>query len=737
MTDALFEVESLVASSHRHGRELLLFPEWPRRRAQIWIDQQHRRLFHRELLDGEAIAVPLANDNASLLALLLIGAGGGVAVPFHPEATDHERAALMRRAGATRVLMPGDVPQLVGSPGGHSDLAGGMLLATSGSTGAPKLARRSLQSLLAEGQRYVDMLALSPGARVVIAAPVAHAYALGWVAACLTGGWCIEPVEATALGRIAEELVKGADWAVMTPAIARLLAERPRSGPSAAFPARCRVMVGAGPVTSELETKFQEKFAIGLARNYGSAETGAFLSGFEGLPSGCPGMPMPGVRIRIVDEHGDVITDGTPGYLEVATPEGWHAMGDLVQADPDGRVTILGRSTEAVRRGDRWIAALDIEAHLSDYPGLRALRVSKTAKHSGRRERLVVDIWPNDPTGFDLEAFSSFIEYRLQPSMRPDEIRVRTVLIRSEGGKLQAPTIWRRGAASDIAAVARAYKRAELAFALNAAGVLDLLDGRNSTEEIAAELGLDAGALEGLLTIAARFGVVRAGLHEPIAPDKNQILALETELSRKMVDRDSIMALMRSGLSRRGGSIASSDLAETYLRAMNGDASAFRVRYGLRLLGLRPGSRLLEITAGPGMYGLTAAAHGLALAHSVWPVGPAASEDVSSFTAVHPETRFDAIVLFNGLRWSPVPDRLAGLKAMLEPGAPLLIDDLFLEDDEASAEFALDWLTHGGAGFLTRRELTAALTVIGFDVEARPIPGSAHAHLVVARLSGD
>lgn len=736
MDHSFVSSEPLISFLRRHEQNLEIFPGWPCSRVLNWIEEHRRSLFGCNSLDGEVIALTLANDVAGLLALLTIGAAGGVALPLPPETTEHERAKLMDRSGAARLLMPGSPPQLSGrGRGDPSDLANGILLATSGSTGAPKLARRSAESLVDEGRRYVEMLRLAPGARVLMAAPIVHAYALGWVVASLIGGWCIVPLRCTALGRVAEELVNGAAWAVLTPALARLLAQRPRVGPTG--PARCRVMVGAGPVTRELEQLFLQNFSVGLARNYGSAETGALLAGFEGLPESCPGTPMPGVRIRIVDGHGRTVPPGFPGLLQVATSNGWHPMGDLVESDPDGRITILGRSTAALRRGDQWVAPLEVEASLSDYPGLRGLRATKVPGRNGRRERLAVDIWPNDPTGFSPPAFSSFVETRLQPAMRPDDIRVRATMELSAGGKLRATPRWRRGAAKDIADAARAYKRGELLFALNAAGVLDALDGVKGTDEIADELGLDTGALEMLLTIAARFGLVNTEDHDR-GTSARDLVALEAELSGNLVKRDNIAHVMRSGLAQRPHSIGSAGLTDLYLRAMNGDAAALRVRFGLRALKLQPGSKLLEVTAGPGLYGLTAAGLGTTLAHTVWPVGPASGERNAFNLPIKsplPEPRFDAIVLFNGLRWSPIPDRLAELKAILARDALLVIDDLFLEDNEASAEFALDWATHGGAAFTTVSELTAALTAIGFEVEVRPVPDSACARLVVARVS--
>ncbi|ALK08133.1 AMP-binding protein [Blastochloris viridis] len=719
MMDAVLAQGSLLAPLRLRPNDGALLPGWPRTRVLDWVDGESAQIGE---LDGEIIAMPLANDGPSLLALLLIGACGGAALPLAPEATEREQASAMARAGAGRRLVPGERPRLIGPPGQARLRPGDVVLATSASTGAAKLVPRSAASLIAEGQRYADLLRLGGGAHILVPAPLVHAYALGWFAACVVGGWCADPLPPAALGAIAAAMAQGADWTVMTPALARLLAARPGRGTAA----RCRVMVGAGPVTAELDRAFRDRFAVGLARNYGSTETGAVLSGFEELPPGCVGTPMPGATIRIIDHQGVAAATGTPGLIEVLTPAGWHAMADVAVADGEGRVTILGRHSAALRRGDRWIAPLEVEQHLAAFPGLRALRVAKSTPAAGGRDRLVAELWPTDPASFDRAAFSAFAEATLQPAMRPDDVRVRTVLTRTDGGKIAAPAVWRRGPPDRVAAAARAYKRSELAFALDAAGVLGALDGNNTTDAIAADLGLDPGLLELLLRLAGQFGLVEPAGAGPAPPHRPT--ALEAQLSAVVVTRQHLLELMRSGFAGRRDAFADPALTASYLDAMNGAAVAFRVRFGLRQLGLPPGARLLEVSAGPGRYGKAA---GDRVVSALWAVGPAACP-TGPAAAPPAGGPFDAIVLFNGLRW--VPDRLAELAATLSAGGTLLIDELFLEDDDASAEFALDWITHGGPAFLTLAELTAALADLGLEVEVKAVPRSTAADTIQARL---
>jgi acyl-CoA synthetase (AMP-forming)/AMP-acid ligase II len=708
----------------------LSLPGWPADAVHAWVVRERRRLFGDAPLDGEVLLMPLANSPWDVLALLAAWSAGACPAIVEPASTDAERSRAMAQTGARRTLLAGECPELVGAVGERQGPPGGVLLPTSGSTGAAKWVERSAASLGDEGKRYAELLGLPAGARILLAAPLCHAYALGWLCGALQGGWCVIAEAPRSLGAIAARMRENVAWTALTPSIARLLAARGRGGTKAI---RGRVMAGAGPVTAELDAAFEAAFGRGLGRNYGSSETGALFASTEACAPACVGSPMPGVSWRIVGETGHELPAGEVGALNIRLREGWHAMGDLAVSDRLGRLTIVGRRSHALRCGERWIAPGEIEDPLRAYPEMREVRVTGADVPGTDELKIVADLWPVDPSRFDPQAFREFAEQRLQLAMRPQRLRVHALLERSAGAKPTAAPRWRRGDAGSLAETARAYKRAELLFALDQLGVLARLDGTQDGAAIAEELGLDAGVIETLLAVAARYGIVQPGETGAGEAEVESLVAFEALASVGAVTRGRIAQVAREGWGAAAPEPLPPDFLARYLGAMNGSAQRFRTRLGLRLLDLAAGAHLLEVAPSAGLYGSEAAAAGLPLSHRFQAVGPGADGDAWAADLTARDGSMDAVVIRNGLRYPPVVERLADLARLLRPAGTLLIDELFLTDEAASADFAVDWLTHGGTCLLTSAELLDHLAGLGLDAAERRVPGIPGARMVVAR----
>jgi malonyl-CoA/methylmalonyl-CoA synthetase len=125
-----------------------------------------------------------------------------------------------------------------------------------------------------------------------------------------------------------------------------------------------------------------------LLERYGMTEIGMALSNpLEGeRRPGHVGQPLPAVQVRLVDETGAEVTDGSPGQIEVRGPsvcsgywrrpeetaaaftsEGWFRTGDRARVE-DGSYRILGReSVDILKTGGEKISALEIEDALRSH----------------------------------------------------------------------------------------------------------------------------------------------------------------------------------------------------------------------------------------------------------------------------------------------------------------------------------------------------------------------------------
>jgi long-chain acyl-CoA synthetase len=133
---------------------------------------------------------------------------------------------------------------------------------------------------------------------------------------------------------------------------------------------RVRLAVsGAAPLPGAVLEEFERRLGITIWEGYGLTETApAVTSNIVGSVAkpGSIGRPLPGIELRIVDEHGDDVEDGDPGELVVRGPnvfggywrqaeaseaafrDGWFRTGDIGYADDDGYVFLVDRSKDLV-----------------------------------------------------------------------------------------------------------------------------------------------------------------------------------------------------------------------------------------------------------------------------------------------------------------------------------------------------------------------------------------------------
>jgi long-chain acyl-CoA synthetase len=184
-----------------------------------------------------------------------------------------------------------------------------------------------------------------------------------------------------------------------------------------------RAFVGFGPLPLKLKQEFESRYKVPLIENYGLSET-LFVSartGDRSLGSGYVGEPVPGCRVRIVDDRGAELSPAREGEIEVLTAalmEGyldnageiipsdaatWFPTGDYGYLSIDGSLVVTGRKKDVIIRGGINVSPAAIEEVLRHY--------------SGVIDAAVVSI-PHELYGEDIVAV-----LRLEPKLELDEIR--------------------------------------------------------------------------------------------------------------------------------------------------------------------------------------------------------------------------------------------------------------------------------------------------------------------------
>lgn len=271
-----------------------------------------------------------------------------------------------------------------------------VLLYTSGTTGEPKGAVISHKNLAATVSALFQSWGFSEHDRLLHALPLFHVHGL-FVAqhqalfAGATTRWLPRFDAARVLETIASE---GMTVFMGVPTFyARLLSLDP------SFTANLTSMrlftSGSAPLSAVDHQRFHDRYGHVILERYGMTEIGIVLSNpldGERRP-GTVGLPLPGVRARVVDEDGRAVGTGEVGELLIAGPSvfagylgrpqqsaqalrgGWMHTGDLARQDSESYIEIVGRIKEMVITGGLNVYPSEVERALLEHPSVQEAAV--------------------------------------------------------------------------------------------------------------------------------------------------------------------------------------------------------------------------------------------------------------------------------------------------------------------------------------------------------------------------
>jgi len=153
---------------------------------------------------------------------------------------------------------------------------------------------------------------------------------------------------------------------------------------------------GAAALPVETLVQFEKKFKIPLIEGYGLTEASPVVSlnPLKGVRKpGSIGLPLPDVKIKVVDENSKELNCGQIGELLVKGPnvmkgylnkeeanletikDGWLYTGDLVKIDRDGYIYVVGRKKEMINVRGFNVYPREIEDVLYQHPYVKEAAV--------------------------------------------------------------------------------------------------------------------------------------------------------------------------------------------------------------------------------------------------------------------------------------------------------------------------------------------------------------------------
>ncbi|MEI2731486.1 MAG: AMP-binding protein [Dermatophilaceae bacterium] len=326
------------------------------------------------------LAVAVLAGLARGLAVSVVGrrsGGRGVAAAL----ADSPGAALLQSrdaVGPDHLVVPGWGS---GPTGGRAGPGRGTLtFSTSGTTGAAKSVR-ARTGLRAAGQLLGLVGSLPAVARPVVGsfASVDHGHGFGLLAGTLGLGGTFVSLSGAAVGRALGAV--GMDrYDVLSGVPVQLadLADALDGGLSA--PRVAVVLSGSDRLGESIAARLTRHTGAGVGNAYGATEIGTVCLATprdRHRAPGTVGRPMPGVRVRVVDESGQVVPRGVAGRLVVRSPMGSGATfsGDRGLVDAAGFVHVLGRADGLRVSGGETVDPVALRDWLLAWPHVVAARV--------------------------------------------------------------------------------------------------------------------------------------------------------------------------------------------------------------------------------------------------------------------------------------------------------------------------------------------------------------------------
>ena len=332
-----------------------------------------------------------------------------------------------------------------------------MLASTSGTTGQPKVAMHFHRDVLATADTFAKHL-IKPRPDDVFTGtpPLGFTYGLG--------GLLLFPLRAGA----STLLIERATPAELADAIAAhgvtVLSTAPTAyramlaaGKASALKNLRRCVSAGEHLPKSVWEEFHQATGIAIIDGIGSTEMlHVFIAAADDdIRPGSTGKAVPGYRAMIMDENGDEVPDGQPGWLAVQGPtgcrylsderqrnyvrHGWNITGDTYVRDADGYYWFQARSDDMIISAGYNIAGPEVEEALLGHPDVLEVAVIG-APDPGRgmivqafvvlREGAV----PDAPKVAELQEFA---KQSIAPYKYPRTVEFVTELPKTVSGKTQ------------------------------------------------------------------------------------------------------------------------------------------------------------------------------------------------------------------------------------------------------------------------------------------------------------
>lgn len=265
-----------------------------------------------------------------------------------------------------------------------------LAILTSGTTGTPKAAVHNLRSLMRNIADLADVVNLQKNLTALTPLPISHIYGLSVFLVAQVLGLKTVLTDLDPVGFVKAIHRHKPHLIAALPQFYGALLSAPKGFID--LTDATLLLCGGAPLTVSLAEKFEARFDKRLNNGYGSTESKIVALNKDG-PALSVGKPIGGVKIDIVNEQGEVLTDGSCGEVRISGPilmdgyldnenatnkvlhDGHYYSGDFGRLE-DGNLFVIGRKGDIVIVGGVVVRAGDVEEALRNYREVKDVAVT-------------------------------------------------------------------------------------------------------------------------------------------------------------------------------------------------------------------------------------------------------------------------------------------------------------------------------------------------------------------------
>jgi acyl-CoA synthetase (AMP-forming)/AMP-acid ligase II len=427
------------------------------------------------LRQGDRLLIGCSLSPSSTLVYLGAIYAGLVAVPVEDRAVTASAAMLVKATGAKAVwteaglrggeikkgsflCLHGDLakemPKIRPADCSASDLAA--LMATSGSTGAPRFVLVSHGNLIANTEAIIRSQRLASDERAMLILPVSYVFGASVMHTHLyNGGGVVFDRRFMFPDKVLQAIAQfDCTTFAGVPTVYNVLLRRSTIR-RFAIPSLRRFLQAGGALAGERISEMRAAFPqANFYVMYGQTEASARISCMEPErledKSGSVGRPLDNLTISIVDEQGNALPAGQVGELLVRGPsicsgylndpeetrrifcDGWLRTGDLARQDEDGYLWIEGRKAAFLKMRGVRVSIAEVEERTNSIPGVYECAACAVDHPEETGEAVVLFIVYDQKAGIVLEE----VRRHLPAHWTIDSIRLVSELPKTSAGKI-------------------------------------------------------------------------------------------------------------------------------------------------------------------------------------------------------------------------------------------------------------------------------------------------------------